>query len=39
MQDYLVVKGKIYPFETEKTPEGYKPNEWQKLDRIVRATI
>ena len=29
----------IHPIETENPPEGYKPNEWQKLDRIVYATI
>ena len=39
MQDYLIVKGQIDPIETENHPEAYKPNEWQKLDRIVRATI
>ena len=39
MQDYLIVKGQIDPIETENPPEAYKPNEWQKLDRIVRATI
>ena len=39
MQDYLIVKGQIDPIETENPPEGYKPNEWQKLDRIVHATI
>ena len=39
MQDYLIVKGKIDPNENENAPEIYKANEWQKLDRIVRATI
>ena len=39
MQDYLIVKGQIDPIENEAPPEGYKPIEWQKLDRIVRATI
>ena len=39
MQDYLIVKGKIDPIERENTLEGYKPSEWQKLDRIVCATI
>ena len=39
MQDYLIVKGQIDSIETENPPEAYKPNEWQKLDRIVRATI
>ena len=39
MQDYLIVKGQIDPIETENPQEGYKPNEWQKLGRIVRATI
>ena len=37
--DYLIVKGQIHPIETENAPEGYKPNEWKKLDRIFRATI
>ena len=39
MQDYLIVKGQIDPIENESAPEIYKANEWQKLDRIVRATI
>ena len=39
MHDYLIVKGQIDPIETENPLEAYKPNEWQKLDRIVRATI
>ena len=39
MQDYIIVKGQIDPIETENHLEGYKPNEWQKLDKIVRATI
>ena len=39
MQDYLIVKGQIDPIETENALEGYKPPEWTKLDRIVRATI
>ena len=39
MQGYLIVKGQIDPIETENPPEGYKPNEWKKLDKIVRATI
>ena len=39
MQDYLIVKGQIDPLDIENPPEGYKPNEWEKLDRIVRATI
>ena len=39
MQDYLIVKGQIDPIETENPSEGYKPNEWQKVDRIVRSTI
>ena len=39
MQDYLIVKGQIDPIETENPPEAYKLNKWQKLDRIVRATI
>ena len=34
MQDYLIVKGQIDPIETENTPEAYKPNEWQKLDKM-----
>ena len=32
-------QGQIDPIETENAPEGYQPNEWQKLDRIVHATI
>ena len=39
MQDYLIVKVQIHPIETKNAREGYKPNEWQKLDRVVRATI
>ena len=39
MQDYLIVKGKIDPIETENPLEGYKLNEWQNLVRIVHATI
>ena len=39
MQDYLIVKGQIDPIENEVAPEIYKANEWQKLDRIIRATI
>ena len=39
MQDYLIVKGQIDSIENEIAPEIYKANEWQKLDRIVRATI
>ena len=39
MQDYLIFKGQIVPIENENAPEIYKANEWQKLDRIVRATI
>ena len=39
MKDYLILKGHIDPVETENPPGGYKPNEWQKLDRIVYATI
>ena len=39
MQDYLIVKGQIDPIENEDPPEGYKLLEWEKLDRIVRATI
>ena len=39
MQDYLIVKGQIDPIETKNPPKGYKPNEWQKLDKIFRATI
>ena len=35
MQDYLIVKGKIDPIETEIPQEGYKPNECKKLERIV----
>ena len=39
MQDYLIVKGQIDLIENESALEIYKANEWQKLDRIVRATI
>ena len=39
MQDYLIVKGQIDLIETENPLEGYKPNEWQKMDRIVCAMI
>ena len=39
MQDYLIVKGQIDTIETENPPKAYNPNEWQKLDRIVRTTI
>ena len=39
MQDYLIVKGQIDPIENENPTEAYKANEWQKLDRIVCATI
>ena len=39
MHDYLIVKGQIDPIETKNPPKGYKPNEWQKLDKIFRATI
>ena len=39
MQDYLIIKGHIDPIKIENAPEGYKRNEWQKLYRIVRATI
>ena len=37
MQDYLIVKGQIDPFENESAPEIYKANEWQKLDKINRC--
>ena len=39
MQDYLIVKGVIDSIENEIAPKINKANEWQKLDRIVRATI
>ena len=39
MQDYLIVKGQIDLIETENPPKGYKPNEWQKLNKIVHTTI
>ena len=39
MQDYLIVKGQINLIETTNPSEAYKPNKWQKLDRIVRVTI
>ena len=34
MQDYLTVKGQIDSTNTEIPPEAYKPNEWQKLDKM-----
>ena len=39
MQDYLIVQGQIDPIENEVALEIYKPNEWQKLDRVIHATI
>ena len=39
MQYYLIVKGQIDLIETENPLEGYKPNEWQKQDRIVHTMI
>ena len=39
MQDYLIIKGQIDLIKTENPSEGYKPNEWQNLDRIASATI
>ena len=39
MQDDLIVKGQIDSIDNENSPETYKANEWQKLDRIFRATI
>ena len=39
MQDYLIVKGHINPIENKNALDEYKPNEWTKLDRIVRTTI
>ena len=39
MQDYLIVKGQIDPIPNESAPKIYKANKWQKLDRIVHATI
>ena len=39
MQDYLIVKGQIDPIKTENALEGYKVNEWTKLDQIVCTTI
>ena len=39
MHDYLIVKGQIAPIEYENVAEGYKPNEWTKMDWIVHATI
>ena len=39
MQDYLKVKGQIDLIKTENPPEGIKPNEWAKLDRVVWANI
>ena len=35
----MIVKGKINRIKFENSLEEYKPNEWTKLDRIVRATI
>ena len=39
MQDYLIVKGQIDPIKTKNALEGYKPNEWKKLDIIVCTMI
>ena len=39
MQDYLIVKGQIDPIKNKSAPEIYKAIEWQKLEKIVRATI
>ena len=39
MPDYLIVKDQIDPIENENSLEIYKANEWQKLDRILCATI
>ena len=36
IQYYLIVRGQIDPIETENPLEGYKPNEWQKLERSLR---
>ena len=39
MHDYLIVKGQIDPIENEDPLEGHKALEWEKLNRIIRATI
>ena len=39
MQDYLIVKGQIDLIEHATTPTGTKPEEWNWLDRVGRATI
>ena len=39
MKHYLIIKRQIDPIKNEDPPEGYKPIEWQNLDRIVRAII
>ena len=39
MQDYLIVKGQLDPIENENAAKGYKRLEWEKLHKIVRATI
>ena len=39
MQDYLIVKGQIDLIENATVPTGTKPEEWNRMDRIARATI
>ena len=39
MHDYMIMKGQIDPIESENPIEEYKTIEWEKVDKIVRATI
>ena len=39
MQDYLIVKGQIGLIENATTPSIVKPEEWNRKDRVARATI
>ena len=39
MQDYLIVKGEIDLIENATTPSTVKPEEWNRKDRVARATI
>ena len=39
MQDYLIVKGQIDLVENANVPTGIKPEEWNRKDRVARATI
>ena len=35
----MIMKGQIDPIESENPIEEYKTIEWEKVDKIVRATI